>query len=63
MHLKYILREISQNSGVSCSCDVRGSLLNLKIPGPYFLLDYHVSANWHEGFNGIRLPKVIKIQH
>ena len=31
-----------------------GSLiLTLKIPGPHFLLNYRVNANWHECLNGI----------
>ena len=27
--------------------------LTLKIPGPHFLLNYRVNANWHECLNGI----------
>ena len=27
--------------------------LTLKIPGPHFLLNYCVNANWHECLNGI----------
>ena len=28
-------------------------MLTLKIPGPHFLLNYRVNANWHECLNGI----------
>ena len=30
-----------------------GGPLTLKIPGPHFLLNYRVNANWHECLNGI----------
>ena len=32
---------------------IYGSSLTLKIPGPHFLLNYRVNANWHECLNGI----------
>ena len=53
MHLKYVLREISRIQECLVLVTCVAVYLTLKIPGPYFLLNYQVNANWHEGFNGI----------